>query len=114
MKRVALIVLLAPLALCAQELRVLSGGAAKSLLEPLAASFPHAKVEVRYQSMGPLAESLAQGAAVVAGSPHTADAIRFIEFLCGPAGQAILARYGFDPPLLSTASSVPQVNSAGP
>ena len=64
MRRFAFIVLLMPLALGAQELRVLSGGAAKSLLEPLAASFPHAKVEVRYQSMGPLAESLAQGAEV--------------------------------------------------
>ena len=62
MKRFAFIVLLMPLALGAQELRVLSGGAAKSLVDPLARSFARAKVEVRYQPMGPLAESLAQGA----------------------------------------------------
>ncbi|HZD19743.1 MAG TPA: substrate-binding domain-containing protein [Burkholderiales bacterium] len=62
MKRLAFIVLLMPLALCAQELRVLSGGAAKSLVEPLAKSFPQAKVEVRFQPMGPLVESLSQGA----------------------------------------------------
>src|SRR5438445_4102408 len=59
----AVLVLLAPAAL-AQELRVLSGGAAKSLVDPLARSFRQAKVEVRYQPMGPLAESLAQGAEV--------------------------------------------------
>ena len=64
MRSVALIALLMPMALNAQELRVLSGGAAKSLLEPLAASFPGGKVDVRYQPMGPLAESLAQGAQV--------------------------------------------------
>jgi len=59
----AMLALLATAA-AAQELRVLSGGAAKSLVEPLAKSFPQAKVEVRYQPMGPLAESLAQGAEV--------------------------------------------------
>jgi molybdate transport system substrate-binding protein len=64
MRRLALLLLLAPLALGAQELRVLSGGAAKSVVEPLAKSFPQAKVEVRYQPMGPLVESLTQGAAV--------------------------------------------------
>jgi molybdate transport system substrate-binding protein len=61
MRRLAFIVLLMPFALGAQELRVLSGGAAKSLVEPLAKSFASAKVDVRYQPMGPLAESLAQG-----------------------------------------------------
>jgi len=64
MKRLALAALFMPLALCAQELRVLSGGAAKSLVEPLAASFPYGKVEVQYQPMGRLVESLAQGAEV--------------------------------------------------
>ena len=57
----AVLALAAP-AVAAQELRVLSGGAAKSLIEPLAKSFPHGKVEVRYQPMGPLVETLAQGA----------------------------------------------------
>jgi len=62
MRCLALVLLLAPAALGAQELRVLSGGAAKSLVEPLAKTFPHAKVEVRYQPMGPLVDALAQGA----------------------------------------------------
>jgi molybdate transport system substrate-binding protein len=57
-------VLLMPMALCAQELRVLSGGAAKSLVEPLAASFPYGKVDVQYQPMGRLVEALEQGAEV--------------------------------------------------
>jgi molybdate transport system substrate-binding protein len=56
--------LLVPLTLSAQELRVLSGGAAKSLLEPLAASFAQGNVEVQYQPMGRLVESLEQGAEV--------------------------------------------------
>jgi len=63
MKWLALALLL-PTALGAQELRVLSGGAAKSLVEPLAASFPRGKVAVQYQPMGKLVESLAQGAEV--------------------------------------------------
>ena len=63
MKWLALALLL-PTALGAQELRVLSGGAAKSLVEPLAASFPGGKVAVQYQPMGKLVDSLAQGAEV--------------------------------------------------
>ena len=47
-----------------QELRVLSGGAAKSLVDPLAASFKHGVVKVDYQPMGRLVESLAQGTEV--------------------------------------------------
>ena len=43
---------------------MLSGGAAKSLLEPLAASFAQGNVEVQYQPMGRLVESLEQGAEV--------------------------------------------------
>ena len=53
-----------PLAVAAQDLRVLSGGAAKSLVDPLAASFPGGKVHMEYQPMGRLTESLAQGAKV--------------------------------------------------
>ena len=64
MRCFALLLALVPAMLWAQDLRVLSGGAAKSLVEPLAKSFPNAKVEVRYQPMAPLAESLAQGADV--------------------------------------------------
>lgn len=67
MKLLALVMLL-PLSVLAQDLRVLSGGAAKSLVDPLAASFPGGKVEVQYQPMGKLTDSLAassQGGAKV-------------------------------------------------
>jgi len=57
-----LLLLAFPLAAGAQELNVLSGGAAKSLVDPLAASFPGGRVHVQYQPMGKLTESLAQGA----------------------------------------------------
>jgi molybdate transport system substrate-binding protein len=59
-----LLLLAFPLAAGAQELNVLSGGAAKSLVDPLAASFPGGKVHMQYQPMGKLTESLAQGVKV--------------------------------------------------
>ncbi|HYR37159.1 MAG TPA: substrate-binding domain-containing protein [Burkholderiales bacterium] len=62
--RLLLLAALLPLTVWAQELRVLSGGAAKSLVDPLAASFPQGKVQVQYQPMGKLVEALAQGAEV--------------------------------------------------
>jgi len=62
--RFLLLALVLPLTVAAQELHVLSGGAAKSLVEPLAASFPGAKVDVQFQPMGKLFESLAAGANV--------------------------------------------------
>ena len=45
----------------AEEIRVLSGGAAKSLVEPLAKSFKGATVQVEYQPMGKLTQSLKAG-----------------------------------------------------
>jgi molybdate transport system substrate-binding protein len=45
----------------AEEIRVLSGGAAKSFIEPLAASFPGHTVKVEFQPMGRLTKSLAEG-----------------------------------------------------
>ena len=45
----------------AEEIRVLSGGAAKSLVDPLAASFKGATVKVEYQPMGKLVQSLKAG-----------------------------------------------------
>ena len=45
----------------AEEIRVLSGGAAKSLVDPLAASFKGAKVTMVYQPMGKLTQSLREG-----------------------------------------------------
>jgi len=44
-----------------EEIRVLSGGAAKSLVDPLAASFKGATVKVQYQPMGKLVQSLKAG-----------------------------------------------------
>ena len=55
---------LVPAIALAQDLKVLSGGAAKSLVDPLAASFKGGKVHVQYEPMGKLVESLAQGAQV--------------------------------------------------
>lgn len=59
MKALVLLLLL-PLTCLAQELRVLSGGAAKAFIDPLAASSP-ARVRVEYLPMGPLAKALAAG-----------------------------------------------------
>ncbi|HEY3077095.1 MAG TPA: substrate-binding domain-containing protein, partial [Burkholderiales bacterium] len=64
MTRLAFLLLLVPVALHAQELRVLSGGAAKSLVDPLAASFKQGVVKVDYQPMGRLVKSLEDGAEV--------------------------------------------------
>src|SRR5712691_10994483 len=56
-------ILLAVLALpaCSEELRVLSGGAARAFVEPLASSFPGHTVKLEYQPMGRLVQSLAGG-----------------------------------------------------
>jgi len=62
--RLFLLLAMLPMAVSAQDLRVLSGGAAKSLVEPMAATFPGGKVDVQFQPMGKLFESLAQGANV--------------------------------------------------
>ena len=65
MRRVLALTLLIGAAMAhAQDLKVLSGGAAKSLVDPLAASFGSGKVSVQYQPMGRLVETLAQGAEV--------------------------------------------------
>ena len=44
-----------------EEIRVLSGGAAKSFIDPLAASFAGHTVKIEYQPMGRLTRSLAEG-----------------------------------------------------
>ena len=62
--KLLLLALALPLSVWGQDLKVLSGGAAKSLVDPLAASFTGGKVDVQYQPMGKLTESLAQGAKV--------------------------------------------------
>jgi molybdate transport system substrate-binding protein len=45
----------------AEQISVLSGGAAKSFIEPLAASFPGHQVKLEFQPMGKLTKSLADG-----------------------------------------------------
>ena len=45
----------------ADQLNVLSGGAAKSFIEPLAATFPGHTVKLEFQPMGRLTKSLADG-----------------------------------------------------
>ena len=62
--RLFIFLLALPLSVGAQELRVLSGGAAKSLVDPLAASFRGGVVKVDYQPMGRLVKSLEDGAEV--------------------------------------------------
>ena len=58
--KLAGLLLLLPLACYAQELRVLSGGAAKAFIDPLVASSP-APAKVEYLPMGPLTKALAAG-----------------------------------------------------
>src|SRR3989442_12112561 len=44
-----------------EEIRVLSGGAARAFVEPLAATFPGHTVKLEFQPMGKLVQSLAGG-----------------------------------------------------
>src|SRR5256886_12333505 len=44
-----------------EEIRVLSGGAARAFVEPLAATFPGHAVKLEFQPMGKLVQSLAGG-----------------------------------------------------
>jgi molybdate transport system substrate-binding protein len=45
----------------AEQINVLSGGAAKSFVQPLAATLPHFKVQLEFQPMGKLVQSLQAG-----------------------------------------------------
>ena len=64
MRLTALLLGLLCTSVVADEIRVLSGGAAKSFIDPLAASFPGHTVKIDYQPMGRLTKSLAEGAPV--------------------------------------------------
>src|SRR2546421_7139448 len=61
--RLASFIFLAVLAVPArgEEIRVLSGGAARAFVEPLAATFPGHTVKLEFQPMGKLVQSLAGG-----------------------------------------------------
>jgi molybdate transport system substrate-binding protein len=61
MRLLAVLLLLFVNIVHAEELRVLSGGAAKSLVDPLAASFKGATVKMEYQPMGKLVAALKGG-----------------------------------------------------
>jgi molybdate transport system substrate-binding protein len=45
----------------------------------------------------PTQTPIAYPIAVVRGSAHAADAQAFVDYLLSPAGQAVLAKYGFKP-----------------
>jgi molybdate transport system substrate-binding protein len=55
------LVLSGPLGAWAQELRVLSGGAAKAFVDPVVASMPAGSIKLEYQPMGRLVQTLAGG-----------------------------------------------------
>jgi len=61
MKLLAVLLIVFSMSAFAEEIRVLSGGAAKSLVDPLARSFKGAMVRVEYQPMGKLVQSLKAG-----------------------------------------------------
>ena len=52
---------LASISVHGEEIRVLSGGAARAFVEPLASAFPGHAVKLEYQPMGRLVQSLAGG-----------------------------------------------------
>jgi molybdate transport system substrate-binding protein len=62
MKLLALLMVFSTSALC-DEIKVLSGGAARGFLEPLARTLPGHKVSFDFQTMGKLQQSLAAGEA---------------------------------------------------
>jgi molybdate transport system substrate-binding protein len=61
MKNWVLLFALAVPGVQAEEISVLSGGAAKAFIEPLAASFPGHTVKLEFQPMGKLTKMLAEG-----------------------------------------------------
>jgi len=64
-----------------EELHVLSGGAAKSFVEPLAASFPGHTVKLEYQPMGRLVQTMAgaEGARydMVVATPEVLEKLQY-------------------------------------
>ncbi len=54
-------ILIFPTIVFCEEIKVLSGGATKSFIDPLAATFPGHTVKIEYQPMGRLTKSLAEG-----------------------------------------------------
>jgi molybdate transport system substrate-binding protein len=55
------------------------------------------RVRVAFEVPIPAGHAITYGAAVVAGSPHRALAEKFVAFLAGPRGEAMLRSRGFGP-----------------
>jgi len=62
MKALALLMMCFSTAVLAEDIKVLSGGAARGFVEPLAATLPAHKVTFDFQTMGKLQQSLGAGA----------------------------------------------------
>jgi molybdate transport system substrate-binding protein len=79
----------------ADEIRVLSGGAAKSFVDPLAARFKPHSVNLEYQPMGKLVQSLKSGvpADMVIVSQEALDSLQHDNVLAPGSGKP-LARVG--------------------
>jgi len=96
---IALVLALLPAMTMADEIRVLSGGAAKSFVAPLAAVYREAKVGVAYEPMGKLVQSLKAGkqagerADMVIVTQEVLDALQK-ENVLEPGGGKALARVG--------------------
>ena len=73
--------LIFPMNVSSEEIHVLSGGAAKSFVEPLAASFPGHTVKLEYQTMGHLVQTMggAEGARydMVVATPEVLEKLRY-------------------------------------
>ena len=86
-----LISIIFPTTAMSEEIRVLSGGAAKSFVEPLAASFPGHTVKLEYQPMGQLSKTMAGADAknydMVIATPEVLEKLKI-------AGARPLARVG--------------------
>jgi molybdate transport system substrate-binding protein len=97
MTRLALVFLagMTPTMLFAHDLHVLSGGAAKSFVDPLAAQYQAHPVKVDYQPMGKLVQSLKAGAAadMVIVSSEVLDSLQKDKVLAAGSGTP-LARVG--------------------
>ena len=82
----------------AEEIRVLSGGAARSFVEPAAAAFPGHTVKLEYQPMGRLVQTMAGAGAPVPGGRHPGVVADFLKFLTGKEAQSRLAPAGYSAP----------------
>lgn len=88
------------------EIRVLSGGAAKSFVESLAASLPGHTVRLEFQPMGRLVQSLSGGAAVdtvyvavpVPGGGRATAVSAFIDHLTSTQAKERLTSAGYTSP----------------